>query len=118
MATPDIRCSTKNRIGLYVRTARHFLLGVKDKDNKFVKDPVDVIQISGLGAAVQMAVSVASRMAHREFAAIEKVETAFNSMKSDDGRDRQVPSIKITLRANFDARNRKRKPTENDDDEE
>ena len=120
---PEIRCSTKNKIGFYVRACRQFLLGTKSRDGSEPKQPVDVIHITGLGSAITTCVSVAGNLQNRNTAKIVKVETAYPQVKASseaEGKrdDRGVAQIKITLKVIPEARHFKNRDQLKDEEDE
>ena len=97
---PEIRCSSKQNTGFYVRTGRQFLLGTAGRDGEPGKVPVDEIALTGLGAAITHCIGAAARLEKAGVARIIKVTTDFPKLKQDeDGRpDRGVAQIRIELR--------------------
>jgi len=92
MAEPiDMKVTTKKSVGFYIKSAKSFFLGVEDKDgNK--KDPVDVLSVSGLGDAINVAVAAATVVQAEGLAGITKIETTYTEMEKGS-----CPRILITL---------------------
>merc|ERR1719384_777118 len=63
----EMKVSTKKSVGFYIRAASNFLKGIEareatdDKEAVEAREPVDVLKISGLGEAINAAVSAATR---------------------------------------------------------
>merc|ERR1712086_637612 len=114
MAT-DLKVTNKKGIGFYIRAAESFLKGMpamealeaKDgkeaKEAKEAKDPVDVLKISGLGEAINIAVATAAAVTDNKLATITKIETEYPDMPVPEGSDRPArgcAQIVITVTRN------------------
>jgi len=96
-ASVDMKVTQKKSIGFYVNAAKSFFTGVTDKDgNK--KEPVCVLNISGLGEAVGTAAAAAAAVEKEGLAFIKKIETSYPDMS--DGGNRGCPRILVTLYKN------------------
>jgi len=79
----DLKVSVKKSVGFYIRAASSFLKGleakeaVDDKPALEAKAPVDKINISGLGAAINTAVSVALRIEADGIGEIKSIKTKY-----------------------------------------
>uniref|UniRef100_A0A7S1AEL4 DNA/RNA-binding protein Alba-like domain-containing protein n=1 Tax=Noctiluca scintillans TaxID=2966 RepID=A0A7S1AEL4_NOCSC len=90
--TVEMRVTTKKAPGFYIRSAKSFITGFEDKDgNK--KEAVNVLNISGLGAATGVAVATAAALEKEGLGAIKKIETSYPEMPAGRG----CPRITITL---------------------
>mmetsp|Transcript_44360 Transcript_44360/g.69168 ORF Transcript_44360/g.69168 Transcript_44360/m.69168 type:complete len:116 (+) Transcript_44360:68-415(+) len=114
MAT-DLKVTNKKGIGFYIRAAEAFLKGMpamealeaKDgkeaKEAKEAKDPVDVLKISGLGEAINVAVATAAAVTKDNLATITKIETEYPDMPVPEGSERPArgcAQISITVTRN------------------
>merc|ERR1719460_441251 len=90
-AEVDMKVTMKKGVGFYVRTAKRFLEGWEDKDgNK--KPPVCVLNISGLGGAVNAAISAAAAIESEGLGIIKKIETSYPEM-GEEGKGRACPRV-------------------------
>lgn len=75
----DMKVTTKKSTGFYVKSAKSFLVGLEDKDgNK--KPPVSVLNISGLGDAVNVAVSAAMEIEKDGLGSVTQIKTSYPDM--------------------------------------
>merc|ERR1712110_1273229 len=87
----EMKVSMKKGIGFYVRAAIAFLKGIEaretdgDKPATEAKTSVDDLRISGLGEAINCAITVAVRMERDGLATIAKIETNYPDMTSGRG---------------------------------
>uniref|UniRef100_A0A6T9GMA5 DNA/RNA-binding protein Alba-like domain-containing protein n=1 Tax=Alexandrium catenella TaxID=2925 RepID=A0A6T9GMA5_ALECA len=106
MSTMEMKVSMKKGIGFYIRAAASFLKGVEakeaveasegkeGKEAMEAKAPVDELKISGLGEAINTAVTAATRAEADGLGTITKVETAYPDMSNGRG----CAQIFITLK--------------------
>lgn len=71
----NMKVSIKKSAGFYVKLAQSFFAGSAGKDGK-ENPPVDLLHISGLGSAINVAASVATRIDTEGWGTITKIETA------------------------------------------
>mmetsp|Transcript_11313 Transcript_11313/g.35983 ORF Transcript_11313/g.35983 Transcript_11313/m.35983 type:complete len:105 (-) Transcript_11313:80-394(-) len=96
----EMKVSTKKGPGFYTRAAISFLKGVDAKEASEGKEaveakaPVDELKISGLGEAINVAATAATRAEAEGLGSITKVETAYPEMTSGRG----CAQIFITLK--------------------
>jgi len=91
MAEPiNLKVTVSKGSGFYVRAARNFLEGSKEKE------PVDSITVSGLGNAINSAAVVASRLEKDGIGKITKVVTAYPEMSAGKT-ERGVAQLVITM---------------------
>mmetsp|Transcript_65091 Transcript_65091/g.128558 ORF Transcript_65091/g.128558 Transcript_65091/m.128558 type:complete len:104 (+) Transcript_65091:125-436(+) len=87
----EMKVSMKKGVGFYIRAAASFLKGVEareaaeGKEAVEAKAPVDELKISGLGEAINAAVTSATRAEADGLGVITKVETAYPDMTSGRG---------------------------------
>eukprot|EP00408_Alexandrium_pacificum_P015860 CAMPEP_0171186330 /NCGR_PEP_ID=MMETSP0790-20130122/16757_1 /TAXON_ID=2925 /ORGANISM="Alexandrium catenella, Strain OF101" /LENGTH=100 /DNA_ID=CAMNT_0011651371 /DNA_START=86 /DNA_END=388 /DNA_ORIENTATION=- len=87
----EMKVSMKKGIGFYIRAAASFLKGVdakeasEGKEAMEAKEPVDELKISGLGEAINTAVTAATRAQADGLGTITKVETAYPDMSNGRG---------------------------------
>lgn len=74
----NLKVTVSKGSGFYVRAARNFLQGSKDKAS------VDSITISGLGNAISTAVIVASRLEQDSIGKVTKVSTAYKMIDDSE----------------------------------
>jgi len=86
----NLKVTVSKGSGFYVRAARNFLEGNKEKD------AVDEITISGLGNAINSAAVVASRLEKDGIGTITKVVTAYPDMTAGKS-ERGVAQLVITM---------------------
>lgn len=86
----NLKVTVSKGSGFYVRAARNFLEGNKEKD------AVDSITISGLGNAINSAALVASRLEKDGIGTVTKVVTAYPEMTAGKS-DRGVAQLVITM---------------------
>mmetsp|Transcript_25725 Transcript_25725/g.56729 ORF Transcript_25725/g.56729 Transcript_25725/m.56729 type:complete len:113 (-) Transcript_25725:105-443(-) len=95
----EMKVSNKKGINFYIRSASAFLKGIEARDAVdgkeavAAKDPVDILKISGLGEAINVAVMAAVRAEGDGLGIISKVETEYPDMTSGRG----CPQILITV---------------------
>ncbi|CAE8631213.1 unnamed protein product [Polarella glacialis] len=92
----DMKVTTKKSVGFYIRSARSFLTGVEDKETGTKKEPVCILNISGLGDAINTAVAAATAVEAEGIGAIMKIETSYPEMTSSGGA-RGCARIKIVV---------------------
>merc|ERR1719424_402497 len=86
-----MKVTTKKSSFFYANSAKSFILGFEDKDgNK--KEPVKVLNISGLGEAITAAVAAAQAIERDHVGTIQKMETSCVELNRQ-----QVPRINITI---------------------
>eukprot|EP00929_Paragymnodinium_shiwhaense_P016190 TRINITY_DN1243_c0_g2_i1.p2 TRINITY_DN1243_c0_g2~~TRINITY_DN1243_c0_g2_i1.p2 ORF type:complete len:104 (-),score=45.20 TRINITY_DN1243_c0_g2_i1:131-442(-) len=96
----EMKCTMKKPVGFYIKSAQAFLKGVDaveatdDKEAKEAKPPVEEMKISGLGEAINAAVSAAVRAEAEGLATITKVETLYPEMTSGRGCAQIVLTLK------------------------
>jgi len=77
----DMKVTTKKSTGFYIKAAKSFFTGIEDKDgNK--KEPVNVLNISGLGDSINTVVASAAAIESDGLGTISKIETSYPDMKS------------------------------------
>merc|ERR1719284_1444419 len=87
----EMKVSMKKGIGFYMRAATSFLKGIDakpaegDKPAIEAKPAVDELKISGLGEAINCAVSVATKVEADGLATVTKIETNYPEMTSGRG---------------------------------
>uniref|UniRef100_A0A6T9GQY7 DNA/RNA-binding protein Alba-like domain-containing protein n=1 Tax=Alexandrium catenella TaxID=2925 RepID=A0A6T9GQY7_ALECA len=96
----EMKVSMKKGVGFYIRAAASFLKGVEareaaeGKEAVEAKAPVEELKISGLGEAINTAVTAATRAEADGLGTITKVETAYPDMSNGRG----CAQIFITLK--------------------
>jgi len=96
----EMKCTMKKPVSFYIKSAQAFLKGVdaveaKDgKEAKEAKPPVDEMKISGLGEAINAAVSSAVRAEAEGLATITSVQTLYPEMTSGRGCAQIVLTLK------------------------
>mmetsp|Transcript_50426 Transcript_50426/g.141098 ORF Transcript_50426/g.141098 Transcript_50426/m.141098 type:complete len:107 (-) Transcript_50426:86-406(-) len=91
----NMKVTTKRAPGFYTRSAKSFFTGLTDKDgNK--KEPVSMLNISGLGEAINTAVAAAMAVEGEGLGKIDKIETSYPGMLSGS-MTRPCPRIMISL---------------------
>jgi len=84
----EMKVTKKKPSGFYVRAASSFLKGVEAKPAEEGKEaveakaPVENLRISGLGDAVNVAVTAAAQAQSEGFGIISRIQTAYPSMES------------------------------------
>lgn len=78
----EMKVSTKKDLGFFRRAARVFLQGAEAKEGKPARAPVDELQVSGLGEAIKVAVTLCGRLEAEGLAVIDAVETHYREMDS------------------------------------
>lgn len=97
----EMKVTMKKGVGFYVNAACSFLRGVEakpaeeGKEATEAKPPVENLRISGLGEAVNVAVTAASKAESADLASIVKIQTAYPSM---EGSGRGCAQIVIDLK--------------------
>jgi len=84
----------KKPVNFYIKSAQAFLKGVPAEDGKPAKAPVEEMKISGLGEAINAAVSSAVRAEAEGLATITKIETLYPEMTGGRG----CAQIMLTLK--------------------
>lgn len=92
----DMKVTNQKSVGFYVKTAKSFLEGMEDKDGS-KKDPVTELNISGMGDAINTAVTAAASCEKDGLATIEKIETSYMDVQSR-GSTRSCATISIALK--------------------
>mmetsp|Transcript_76805 Transcript_76805/g.248886 ORF Transcript_76805/g.248886 Transcript_76805/m.248886 type:complete len:107 (-) Transcript_76805:51-371(-) len=82
--TIDMKVTTKKPISFYVRSAKSFFTGV-EKEGEEKKEPCCILNISGLGEAINTAVAAAVAVESEGLAVIKKIETSYPDMTSGRG---------------------------------
>merc|ERR1711971_899466 len=89
--TMEMKVTMKKSTGFYVKSASAFLKGVDaieatdDKEAKPKLEPVDNLKVSGLGAAINVAISVAVQTEAAGIAKITKITTKQPMMPNGRG---------------------------------
>ena len=96
----EIKCSTKQNIGLFLRNGRLALLGGG------AAPPSDNVVFSGLGAAIPVCIATACRLEKDMIAIIQKVETAMLEIKGEQGKVRNVCQLRVFVSVHPEARTR------------
>mmetsp|Transcript_108432 Transcript_108432/g.324262 ORF Transcript_108432/g.324262 Transcript_108432/m.324262 type:complete len:128 (+) Transcript_108432:81-464(+) len=91
----DMKVTTKKSVGFYIRSAKSFLTGIDAADGT-KKEPVCVLNISGLGEAINAAVAAAAAVESEGLGTIKKIETSYPEM-AGGGSARGCPRINITV---------------------
>mmetsp|Transcript_78359 Transcript_78359/g.181796 ORF Transcript_78359/g.181796 Transcript_78359/m.181796 type:complete len:104 (-) Transcript_78359:122-433(-) len=87
----EMKVSMKKGVGFYIRAASSFLKGIEAKEAADGKEaveakaPVDELKISGLGDAINTAVTAATRAEADGLGVITKVETQYPDMSNGRG---------------------------------
>mmetsp|Transcript_78360 Transcript_78360/g.181798 ORF Transcript_78360/g.181798 Transcript_78360/m.181798 type:complete len:104 (-) Transcript_78360:122-433(-) len=87
----EMKVSVKKGVGFYIRAASSFLKGIEAKEAADGKEaveakaPVDELKISGLGDAINTAVTAATRAEADGLGVITKVETQYPDMSNGRG---------------------------------
>jgi hypothetical protein len=90
----DMKVTHKKSSAFYVNAAKSFLSGTVDKEgNK--KEPVCVLNISGLGESISNAVAAAAAVEKEGLGVIKSIETSYPDMS--DGDNRGCARIEITV---------------------
>eukprot|EP00435_Cladocopium_sp_Y103_P044892 s3262_g12.t1 len=92
----DMKVTAKKSINFYMNSAKAFFTGVVDKEGK-TREPVCVLNISGLGDAINIAAQAAGAVVKEGLATIHKIETSYPEMKLSNGSERGCARIMITL---------------------
>jgi hypothetical protein len=85
----EMKVTMKRGVGFYVNAACSFLRGVEakpaedGKEASEAKPPVEYLRISGLGAAINVAIAAASKAVSADLGTIIKVQTSYPSMEGD-----------------------------------
>eukprot|EP00931_Biecheleriopsis_adriatica_P051208 TRINITY_DN2967_c0_g1_i2.p1 TRINITY_DN2967_c0_g1~~TRINITY_DN2967_c0_g1_i2.p1 ORF type:complete len:104 (+),score=22.51 TRINITY_DN2967_c0_g1_i2:74-385(+) len=91
----DMKVTAKKSVNFYMNSAKAFFTGVVDKEGK-KRDSVCVLNISGLGDAINIAAQAANAVVKEGLATIHKVETSYPDMITGDT-ERGCARILITL---------------------
>mmetsp|Transcript_79155 Transcript_79155/g.221898 ORF Transcript_79155/g.221898 Transcript_79155/m.221898 type:complete len:115 (+) Transcript_79155:102-446(+) len=91
----DMKVTTKKPPTFYVRSAKNFFTGLETEGGE-KKEPVDELNISGLGEAINAAVAAATALETEGLGKIAKVETSYPGMSSN-GAERGCPRIVIKV---------------------
>eukprot|EP00927_Polykrikos_kofoidii_P051606 TRINITY_DN453_c0_g1_i2.p2 TRINITY_DN453_c0_g1~~TRINITY_DN453_c0_g1_i2.p2 ORF type:complete len:107 (-),score=30.79 TRINITY_DN453_c0_g1_i2:411-731(-) len=87
----EMKVSAKKPAGFYIKSAAAFLNGVEakpatdDKEAVEAKPPVDVLKITGLGEAINAAITAAVRAEADGYGEITKLETQYPEMPNGRG---------------------------------
>mmetsp|Transcript_47252 Transcript_47252/g.98532 ORF Transcript_47252/g.98532 Transcript_47252/m.98532 type:complete len:108 (+) Transcript_47252:80-403(+) len=92
----DMKVTAKKSINFYMNSAKAFFTGVVDTEGK-KREPVCVLNISGLGDAINVAAQAAGAVVKEGLATIQKIETSYPEMKLTNGSERGCARIMITL---------------------
>jgi len=96
----EMKCTMKKPVGFYIKSAQAFLKGVDaveatdGKEAKEAKPPVEEMKISGLGEAINAAVSAAVRAEAEGLATITEVKTLYPEMTEGRGCAQIVLTLK------------------------
>jgi hypothetical protein len=82
--------TNQKAVGFYIRAAMSFLKGTEEKP------PVDQLELSALGNAINSVIAVAGRMKKEDIAVIKSIETNYADVQSG-GATRGCPQIKVLL---------------------
>merc|ERR1711879_1053244 len=77
----DMKVTMKKSVGFYINAAKSFLVGVDGKDGS-KKEPVCVLNISGVGDAIGTAIAAATSVEREGHGFIQKVETSYPDLQS------------------------------------
>mmetsp|Transcript_9870 Transcript_9870/g.19042 ORF Transcript_9870/g.19042 Transcript_9870/m.19042 type:complete len:116 (+) Transcript_9870:95-442(+) len=91
----DMKVTTKKNVGFYIRAAKSFLAGVETAAGE-KKEAVCVLNISGLGDAINAAVAAAAAVESEGLGIIKKIETSYPDMTSGSS-NRGCPRIYIQV---------------------
>eukprot|EP00440_Ansanella_granifera_P015494 gb/GFBE01016841.1/.p1 GENE.gb/GFBE01016841.1/~~gb/GFBE01016841.1/.p1 ORF type:complete len:107 (+),score=33.79 gb/GFBE01016841.1/:1-321(+) len=91
----DMKVTAKKSINFYMNSAKAFFTGIVDKEGK-TRDPVCVLNISGLGEAINIASQAAGSVVKEGLATIHKIETSYPDLMTN-GTERGCARICITL---------------------
>ncbi|CAE7681834.1 unnamed protein product [Symbiodinium sp. CCMP2592] len=72
----DMKVTAKKSINFYMNSAKAFFTGVVDTEGK-KREPVCVLNISGLGDAINVAAQAAGAVVKEGLATIQKIETSY-----------------------------------------
>lgn len=90
----DMKVSNKKGSGFYVSAAKNFMTGTTDSEgNK--KEPVRILNISGLGDSINNAVAAAAAVEKEGLGRITNIETTYPDMSDGDGHG--CARIEITI---------------------
>mmetsp|Transcript_104407 Transcript_104407/g.290894 ORF Transcript_104407/g.290894 Transcript_104407/m.290894 type:complete len:104 (-) Transcript_104407:135-446(-) len=87
----EMKVSVKKSVGFYIRATSSFLKGIEAREAADgreaveAKEPVDELKISGLGEAINTAVTAAARAEADGIGTIMKVETQYPNMANGRG---------------------------------
>lgn len=88
--TTEMKVTNQKAVGFYIRSAMSFLKGTEDKP------PVEKLELSALGNAINSVIAVAGRMQKEKIAEIKSIETNYADVQSG-GATRGCPQIKVLL---------------------
>jgi len=91
----DMKVTTKKNLGFYIRSAKNFLTGLETATGE-KKEPVCVLNISGLGEAINAAVAAAAAVESEGLGYIKTIETSYPEMTSGSSA-RGCPRINIQV---------------------
>jgi len=94
----EIKCSTKQNIGLFLRNGRLALLGGGPAPAS------DHVVFSGLGAAIPVCIATAARLEKDKIANIQKVETGMIEITGEQGKVRNVCQLRVFVSVRPEAR--------------
>jgi hypothetical protein len=84
----EVKVTTKKSANFYIRAVQSFLKGVDakpaegEKEAVEAKPPVELLRISGLGEAVNVAITAATQAEHEGLCTITKIQTLYPPMES------------------------------------
>ena len=85
-AIKEIKCSTKQNLGVFIRSGRQAL-----------QSDDDSVIFSGLGAAIPNCIAAAARLEADKIGTIGKVETCMIELQGEKGESRNVAQIRILV---------------------
>jgi len=94
-AEVDMKVTVQKSQGFYISSAKRLLEGYEDKEG-LKKEAVCVLNISGLGAAINTAIATATAVESEGLGIIKKIETSYPEL-GEDGRGRGIPRISIKI---------------------
>jgi len=89
-AATEMKVTNSKPVGFYIRSALSFLKGTEEKA------PVDVLDLSALGNAINTVIAVAGRMEKDKIANITNIKTNYADVQSG-GATRGCPQIVVQL---------------------
>lgn len=89
----EVKVTNKKGVGFYIGAAKSFLTGVEAKEDSPARPAEDVITVTALGEAINVAVSVVAAIEKDKVGKITKIETLYPEVPGGYG----VPGIKIKV---------------------